>query len=81
MNILKLFAKDRETAKKDLIKNIVEYITKDWEYKFTYEEQAEMLREINEKFLSTHKDKRNELIIEAREIQNSFKKLESDEQK
>lgn len=70
MNLLKAFAKDREKVKSEVILGIVKSITDNYDHKFTYEEQSEMLETVNKKFLETHKNKRNKLITEAREIQN-----------
>lgn len=70
MNLLKTFIKDRESVKADIALGIVKSITENYDYKFTYDEQSEILDDVNKKFLELHKIKRNRLITEAREIQN-----------
>lgn len=80
MNLIKkFFNKDREEIISHTVKGIVSDIIDNFEHKFTYDEQAEILKRINEAVLDKKKDKRNELIIEAREVQDSIKKLESNE--
>ena len=80
MNLIKkFFNKDREEIISHTVKSIVSDIIDNFEHKFTYDEQAEILNRINEAVLDKKKDKRNELIVEAREVQESIKKLGSNE--
>ncbi len=77
--IKKFFTKDREEVISSTVDGIVKDIVGNYEHKFSYDEQAEILKRINEAVLDKKKDKRNELIVEAREVQDSIKKLESNE--
>lgn len=79
MNILNIFKKSEEQIRDDLVHNIVELITNNLEYRFSYKQQAEILKLINEKVLDKKRNKRNKFITEAREIQNSIKKIETNE--
>lgn len=76
-NVLKIFQKDREQAKEDLVNNIVSMIVDNLHCDFSYEEQAELIDKINSKFLEVKKKRRGALIgkarkhiEEAREIQD-----------
>lgn len=70
---------DRNNTLEKFIDGVVREVTDHFEYKFTPEEQAYIIKEINDRFMEKTKDKRNEHINKAREIQNSIKKIESNE--
>lgn len=71
--LLNIFNKDREDIIESFISGVVKDITENWEHKFSYEEQSFIFDEISRRILDVKKVKRNELIREAREIQNSLK--------